>query len=62
MTGDWIPVDDKRPPDAALVIFYIPIARYVWGCGLDYEQIKAEYPGVTHWKVATLGPYEKEKP
>ena len=56
MDSSWTAINEKKPPDEALVIYYIPIARYVWGCGLDYQQIKAEYPAVTHWKVATREP------
>jgi hypothetical protein len=52
-------MQDAMPPDDALVIYYVPIARYIWGCGLDYGQIKAEYPAVTHWKVATREPDAK---
>lgn len=59
MDQGWTKMSDGMPPDEALVIYYVPIARYIWGCGLDYQQIKAEYPAVTHWKVATREPETK---
>ena len=59
MDSGWTKISDGMPPDDALVIYYVPIARYIWGCGLDYGQIKAEYPAVTHWKVATREPDAK---
>lgn len=59
MDATWTPIDSSRPNPDDLIIFYIPIARYVWGCGLDYDQIKGEYPAVTHWKVATVAPDTK---
>ncbi len=59
MNEGWTAMSVGRPPDDALIIYYVPIARYIWGCGLDYDQIKAEYPAVTHWKVATREPDHK---
>lgn len=56
MGSEWNLIDGDRPPSNALIIYYVPFARYIWGSGMDYTQIKAEYPGVTHWKVATLEP------
>lgn len=58
-TSDWQPMDGLRPPGASLIVYYVPLARYVWGCGLDYDQIKAEYPGVTHWRIAMKEPEAK---
>lgn len=59
MDATWTPIDAVRPADDALVIYYIPIARFIWGCGRDYDQIKGEYAGVTHYKVATYAPDTK---
>jgi hypothetical protein len=56
MDESWTPIDSPRPPSDALVVYYVPLAKYAWGCGLDLEQIKAEYPSVTHWKVLTYAP------
>ncbi len=52
---DWILIDEVPPPDS-LVVYYVPIARYIWGCGKDYQQIKAEYPACTHWRVVFDAP------
>jgi len=60
MESEWNPIEGLLPPQHALIIYYVPFARYIWGSGLDYSQIKAEYPGVTHWKVATLEPESKD--
>lgn len=54
--GDWVKIDEARPEDNALVVFYVPIARYIWACGRDFDQIKAEYPTATHWKIISLPP------
>ena len=59
MDETWTRMEDKMPPADSLIIYYVPIARYVWGCGQDYQQIKAEYPAVTHWKIATREPDAK---
>lgn len=59
MDASWTQIDAPFPPPDALIIYYVPLARYVWGCGLDLQQIKAEYPAVTHWKIATLAPESK---
>lgn len=59
MDANWIMMDaPTRPPDNALIIYYVPFARYVWGSGLDYIQIKAEYPGCTHWAISTNEPQD----
>lgn len=54
--SDWIKIDSERPPSLALVVFYVPFGRYIWSCGSDYDQIKAEYPAATHWKVISYEP------
>lgn len=59
LDASWYLMDSGKPPDDALVIYYVPVARFIWGCGLDYDQIKGEYAGVTHWKVATNAPDTK---
>jgi hypothetical protein len=56
---DWVEMAVDRPPGEALIVFYVPLARYIWGCGLDYDQIKAEYPAVTHWRIAMREPGKK---
>ncbi len=53
---DWIKIDAERPPINALVVFYVPLARYIWSSGVDYDQVKAEYPAATHWKIITHEP------
>lgn len=53
---DWVKIDDGRPPANALVVFYVPLARYIWCSGVDYDQVKAEYSTATHWKVVTEEP------
>ena len=52
----WTSVNIGEPPDDALVIFYIPSAKYVWGTGLDLPGIKIEYPTVSHWRIISLAP------
>lgn len=57
----WTPIDhNERPRAHALIVYYVPFARYIWGSGVDFDQIKAEYPGVTHWKEMTREPEIKE--
>ena len=53
---DWIKIDAARPPDNALVVWYVPFARYVWSSGRDYDQIKDEFPAASHWKLVTNEP------
>jgi hypothetical protein len=53
---DWVKFDSARPADHAMVIFYVPDAKYVWGVGQDYDSIKVEYPNVTHWAVFSMPP------
>lgn len=53
---DWVKMEEKRPPANALIVYYQPLRRYIWGCGSDYDQIKGEYPATTHWKVVTTDP------
>ncbi len=53
---EWVKIDTEKPPAHALVVFYVPFARYIWSSGLDYDQVRAEYPTATHWKVVTLEP------
>jgi hypothetical protein len=55
MDASWTPIDAPFPPPDALIIYYVPLARFIWGCGLDIQQIKAEY-NPTHWKIATYAP------
>lgn len=54
---EWVSIDSKRPDDKDLVIFYVPLGRYVWGVGSDYDQIKGEYPTATHWSLVLKAPF-----
>ncbi len=52
----WTQFDSARPADKAMVIYYVPEAKYVWGVGADYDTIKVEYPTVTDWAVFSMPP------
>lgn len=47
----WVPFDESRPDDNDWVMYYIPDFSLLYrvGIGSDYDIIKLEYPGVTHW-------------
>ncbi len=55
-TYAWMPIaTDLNKPDA-LVVFYAPNGKYIWGCGADYITIRAEYQDVTHYKIISEAP------
>lgn len=57
MDASWTEMGNPDPPPPfSLVAFYIGNGRYVFGCGIDYDHIKREFPSVTHWKVITREP------
>lgn len=53
----WVPFDRGMPSALAMVIYYIPDFSLLYriGIGSDYEDIKKEYPSVSHW-IAILNP------
>lgn len=53
---NWVNFESARPADLAMVMYYVPDGKYVWGVGQDYDSIKVEYPLVTHWSVFVLPP------
>jgi hypothetical protein len=53
---EWMKMGDERPHPDALVVFYVPNARYVWASGVDYDHIKVEFTTATHWRVVTEAP------
>lgn len=55
----WIEFDSARPADEAMVIYYVPKAKYVWGVGQDYDSVKVEYPTVTSWALFSMPPTGK---
>lgn len=52
----WIIFETSRPEPFAMVLYYVPDARYVWGTGADYDQVKVDYPSVTHYQVFGMPP------
>ncbi len=55
---DWILIDEI-PPANAQIVYYVPLGRYIYGCGSDYSQVKAEHPACTHWRVVFEAPMSR---
>jgi hypothetical protein len=52
----WVPIATNLDKTSALVVFYAPNGKYIWGCGADYITIRAEYQDVTHYKIISEAP------
>lgn len=48
--SDWVLIEEI-PPKNAQIVYYVPEARYIFGTGSDYVQVKAEHPACTHWRI-----------
>ena len=53
----WVPITLDLDKPFALVVFYAPQGKYIWGCGADYITIRAEYKDVTHYKIVSEAPW-----
>lgn len=58
LDNDWVLIDEV-PPSTACIVYYVPVGRYVWGVGTDYQQVKAEHPSCTHWRIAFEAPMSR---
>lgn len=47
--GNWIRISEGSMQPDTLCIYYMPHARYIWGCAKDRDDILKQYPEVTHW-------------
>jgi hypothetical protein len=54
--GEWVQFDTGRPTSRSCVVYYVPAGKYIWASAEDYDEVKKEFPGVSHWKIITNAP------
>lgn len=52
----WTKIADQKPPETAMVAYYVEPAGYILASGKEFERVIAEWPDTTHWIVLHEAP------
>ncbi len=54
--GPWQKIGEGTPPANALLLFYMPGGFYLWTSSKEAEEVKRDYPKMTHYCVMVEEP------